>query len=97
MRRDRSLSSVQKTAQGKGNQLVDGLTPDQRFFLSYAFIWRTKARNESVRTQVLTDPHSPSGFRVDGPLSNLDAFYTAFNIEEGDAMWRPAKERVVIW
>ncbi|MBC6989523.1 hypothetical protein H9I52_07510 [Hymenobacter sp. BT491] len=49
-------------------------------------MWRTKARNESVRTQVLTDPHSPSRFRVDGPLSNLDAFYTAFNIEEGDAM-----------
>ncbi|MGY2134776.1 M13 family metallopeptidase [Hymenobacter sp. HD11105] len=92
-----AYQAFKKTAQGKSTQLIDGLTPDQRFFLSYAAIWRTKARDESLRTQVLTDPHSPAKFRVDGPLSNLEAFYTAFNIKEGDAMWRPVSERVVIW
>ncbi|OUJ70208.1 M13 family metallopeptidase [Hymenobacter crusticola] len=92
-----AYQAFKKTAQGKSTQLIDGLTPDQRFFLSYATIWRRKVRTESLRTQVLTDPHSPAQFRVDGPLSNLDAFYTAFNIKEGDAMWRPVNERVTIW
>lgn len=50
-----------------------------------------------LRTLVLTDPHAPSRFRVNGPLSNPDAFYTAFGIKEGDPMWRPVSERVVIW
>jgi len=92
-----AYQAFKKTAQGQGTELIDGLTPDQRFFLAYAAIWRTKARDESLRTQVLTDPHSPARFRVNGPLSNLDAFYTAFNLTEGDTMWRPVGERVVIW
>jgi putative endopeptidase len=92
-----AYQAFKKTPQGQGNQLLDGLTPDQRFFLSYAAIWRQKAREQSQRTQVLTDPHSPARFRVDGPLSNIDAFYTAFNVKEGDKMWRPVSERVVIW
>lgn len=92
-----AYQAFKKTAQGKGTQLIDGLTPDQRFFLSYAAIWRIKARDESMRTQVLTDPHSPARFRVNGPLSNIEAFYTAFNIKEGDKMWQPVSERVAIW
>jgi putative endopeptidase len=92
-----AYQAFKKTPQGQGTQLIDGLTPNQRFFLSYAAIWRLKARDESLRTQVLTDPHSPARFRVDGSLSNLDAFYAAFNLQEGDKMWRPVSERVVIW
>ena len=92
-----AYQAFKKTPQGQGTQLIDGLTPDQRFFLSYAAIWRQKSREQSQRTQVLTDPHSPARFRVDGPLSNLDAFYTAFNLKEGDKMWRPASERIAIW
>ncbi|PJJ54407.1 M13 family metallopeptidase [Hymenobacter chitinivorans] len=92
-----AYQAFKKTEQGKSTQLIDGLTPDQRFFLSYATIWRKKDRDEGLRTQVLTDSHSPARFRVDGPLSNLEAFYTAFNIKEGDALWRPVSDRVVIW
>ena len=92
-----AYQAFKKTQQGKSNTLIDGLTPDQRFFLSYATIWRTKQREESLRTQVLTDSHSPARSRINGPLSNLEAFYSAFNIKEGDKMWRPVSERVVIW
>ena len=92
-----AYKSFKKTPQGQSNQLIDGLTPDQRFFLSYATIWRTKRRDESARTQVLTDPHSPAQFRVNGPLSNLPAFYAAFDVKKGDKMWRDADDRVEIW
>jgi putative endopeptidase len=92
-----AYQAFKKTPEGKSNQMIDGLTPDQRFFLSYASIWRTKQRDESLRTQVLTNPHSPARFRLNGPLSNLDAFYAAFNVKQGDKMWRPVNERLVIW
>lgn len=92
-----AYQAFKKTPEGKSNQLIDGLTPDQRFFLSYATIWRLKQRDESTRTQVLTDPHSPTQFRVNGPLSNLPAFYAAFGVKKGDKMWRDADDRVEIW
>jgi putative endopeptidase len=92
-----AYQAFKKTEEGKSNTLIDGLTPDQRFFLAYASIWRIKQRDESLRTQVLTNPHSPTRFRVDGPLSNLDAFYAAFNVQPGDKMYRPENERIVIW
>ncbi|MEO9209772.1 MAG: M13 family metallopeptidase, partial [Ginsengibacter sp.] len=92
-----AYQAFKKTAQGKSNQLIDGLTPDQRFFLSYATIWRLKQRDESARTQILTDPHSPTQFRVNGPLSNLPAFYAAFGVKKGDKMWRAPEDRVEIW
>lgn len=77
--------------------LIDGFTPEQRFFISWATIWRAKYRDESLRTQVLTDPHSPAMYRANGPLSNLETFYEAFGVKEGDAMYRPESERVRIW
>jgi len=77
--------------------LIDGFTPEQRLFISWATIWRTKYRDETLRTQVLTDPHSPGMFRAIGPLSNMETFYAAFDITEGDELWKPEEERVIIW
>ena len=76
---------------------IDGFSQEQRFFLSWATIWRTKYRDETLRTQVLTDPHSPGMYRAIGPLTNLPTFYAAFDIKEGAAMWKPDSLRVKIW
>ncbi|MEO6820903.1 MAG: M13 family metallopeptidase [Ginsengibacter sp.] len=92
-----AYQAFKKTAEGQSNQLIDGLTPDQRFFLSCATIARLKQRDESARTQILTDPHSPAQFRVNDALSNLPAFYAAFGVREGDKMWRAPEDRVEIW
>ena len=77
--------------------MVDGYTPEQRFFISWGTIWRIKYRDETLRTQVLTDPHSPGMFRANGPLTNFTPFYEAFKVGEGDKMFRPEPERVKIW
>ena len=76
---------------------IDGLTPEQRFFLSFAAIWRSKIRDEDQKLRLNTDPHSPAQFRVNGPLSNLPEFQQAFNIPNGSPMVRPADKRVNIW
>ena len=76
---------------------IDGFTPEQRFFMSWGTIWRTKYRDEALRTQVLTNPHSPGMYRANGPLMNVDAFYQAFDVKEGDKMYKPKGERIVIW
>lgn len=77
--------------------LIDGYTPEQRFFISWATIWRTKMRDEAIKNQVKTDPHSPGMYRAYVPLQNVDAFYEAFNIEEGDGMYIAPDKRVKIW
>lgn len=76
---------------------IDGLTPEQRFFMSWATVWRTKQREESLRNQVKTDPHSPGRYRATEPLKNVDAFYEAFDIKEGDPMYVAPEKRVRIW
>ncbi len=76
---------------------IDGFTPEQRFFMSWATVWRTLSRDESLRTQVKTDPHSPGQVRATQPLLNVDAFYEAFDIKEGDPMWLAPEKRVRIW
>ncbi|MFT6855444.1 MAG: putative endopeptidase [Cyclobacteriaceae bacterium] len=76
---------------------IDGFTPEQRFFISWATIWRTKYRDETLRNQILTDPHSPGMFRAVGPLINVDEFYTAFDVKEGDPIFKAEAERVRIW
>ncbi|MFT4669722.1 MAG: putative endopeptidase [Flavobacteriaceae bacterium] len=76
---------------------IDGLTAEQRFFMSWATVWRTKQRDKSLRNQVKTDPHTPGRWRATEPLKNIDAFYEAFNIKEGDAMYVAPENRVRIW
>ncbi|WP_309640035.1 M13 family metallopeptidase [Flavobacterium sp.] len=81
----------------KNPGLIDGYTPEQRFFISWATVWRSKAREESIKTQVKTDPHSPDNYRGYVPLQNVDAFYKAFDIKEGDKMYIAPDKRVKIW
>ncbi len=76
---------------------IDGLTPEQRFFMSWATVWRTKSREEALRNQIKTDPHSPGMVRATQPLLNVDAFYEAFDIKEGDPMYLAPEDRVRIW
>ncbi|HET8940511.1 MAG TPA: M13 family metallopeptidase [Rudaea sp.] len=85
------------TAQGKSAEKIDGLTPDQRFFLSYAQSWRTAQRPAQLRLQLQSNEHAPAKYRVNGPVSNVPAFAHAFACKPGDAMQRPADVRVSIW
>ena len=76
---------------------IDGFTAEQRFFMSWGTIWRTKMREDALRNLIKTDPHSPGMYRAYMPLQNVDAFYTAFNIVEGDKMFLQPNDRVRIW
>jgi len=82
---------------GKEAPVIDGLTGDQRFFMGYAQIWRSKIVEKSMRNRVATDPHSPGEFRALGSLSNMNEFYDAFDVKEGDAMYIAPEKRVKIW
>ncbi|MDX6180915.1 M13 family metallopeptidase [Flavobacterium sp. Fl-77] len=77
--------------------LIDGYTPEQRFFISWATVWRTKSRDEAIKSQVKTDPHSPGMYRAYVPVQNVDAFYEAFGIKKGDKMYVEPEKRVKIW
>ncbi|WP_073415256.1 M13 family metallopeptidase [Flavobacterium defluvii] len=77
--------------------LIDGFTPEQRFFISWATVWRTKSRDEAIKNQVKTDPHSPGMYRAYVPIQNVDAFYEAFKIKSGDKMFVSPEKRVKIW
>ena len=92
-----SFDSFKKTKEFKSGQPIDGFTPAQRFFISYATIWKIKNRPERLRLRVKVDPHSPEQFRVDGPLSNTPAFWQAFNVKPGDPMRRTGDKLVKIW
>lgn len=82
----------------KGNPgLIDGFTPEQRFFISWGTIWRSKIRDEALKNQVKTDPHSPGMYRAYVPLQNVDAFYKAFDVKPGDGMYLEPSKRVKIW
>lgn len=78
-------------------QVIDGLTGDQRFFLGWAQAWQAKVRDDRLRQQVVTDPHSPAMFRVNGVVRNVDAWYVAFNVQPGDKLYLAPKDRVHIW
>ncbi len=81
----------------KARRAIDGLSPEQRFFLSWAQVWRQNCREPETRRRVLIDPHSPGEFRALGAAANLNAFYGAFGISEGQPMWRPPERRVSVW
>ena len=85
------------TPQGQDTTRIGGFTPDQRFFISIARIWRVKRRDEFLRTYVNTDPHSPAKWRVNGPLMNFTPFYEAFDVKPGNKMYKPEEERIVVW
>ena len=85
------------TKQGQDTVKIDGYTPDQRFFISIAQIWRSKLKDESVMARINTDPHSPAMYRVVGPLMNFEPFYKAFNIQPGSKMYVADSARVKIW
>lgn len=80
-----------------GRTDINGLTPEQRFFIGFSLFERENTRPEFEKTQVLTDPHSPGKFRINGPASNFDAFYRAFSMRKGDKLYRDAKDREMVW
>jgi predicted metalloendopeptidase len=82
---------------GNPAPVIDGLTGDQRFFMGWAQVWRSKMREAQQIVQVKTDPHSPGQFRANGTLRNQAAFYEAFGVKEGDKMYLPPAQRVTIW
>jgi putative endopeptidase len=77
--------------------VINGLTGDQRFFIAYGYSWETKQREGAMREQLLADPHSPAAYRVNGVVRNLDAWYKAFNVQEGDRLYLSPDQRVHIW
>jgi putative endopeptidase len=85
------------TKQGQDTTKIGGYTPDQRFFISVAHIWRVKMKDEFLRLWINNNPHSPPMWRVNGPLMNSPHFYKAFNVQLDDAMYLTDKDRIHIW
>ncbi|HET7756583.1 MAG TPA: M13 family metallopeptidase [Steroidobacteraceae bacterium] len=92
-----AYDAYHRSLHGKPAPVLDGLSGDQRFFLSWAQVWRELSRDEALRTQVTSNPHSPAKFRVDGVVRNVDAWYRAFDVKAGDRLYLPPAERVHIW
>jgi putative endopeptidase len=92
-----AYEALERSLQGRERKLIDGLTPEQRFFISWAQVWRTNSRENALRQLVATDPHSPGQIRAIGPLVNFQPFYDAFGIKEGDPMWVKPEDRTKIW
>ena len=82
---------------GQELPLIDGFTPDQRFYLAYAALWATNIRNEEILRLTKIDPHSLSKWRVNAALKNIDTFFSAFDITENDPMYLAPEDRVIIW
>ncbi|WP_243050667.1 M13 family metallopeptidase [Dyella sp. RRB7] len=91
------LDAFKKTEQYQKGEKIAGYTPLQRFFLGYALSWLSEEREDLLRQALLSDVHAPAKWRVNGPLSNMPAFYEAFDVKPGQAMWRPEAQRVKIW
>lgn len=92
-----ALTALKKTDQFKNKEIIDGFTPEQRFFLAWSQIWRNNIRKENLMLRLKVDPHSPGKYRVNGPLSNIPDFIESFKIKENSPMARPENARVKIW
>src|SRR6202012_3011574 len=86
-----------KTPEGHSNKKIDGFTPDQRCCLSWAQVWRSSQRPEGAASRILTGPPSPEQYRTNAPISNMDAWYAAFNVKPGDRMYKAPADRIRIW
>jgi putative endopeptidase len=91
------IDAFKKTDEFKKNEKLEGLTPMQRYFMGYAIGWLYSTRNESLKNQLMVDVHSPAKYRVNGPFSDVDEFYSTFNVKPGDKMYRADSLRVKIW
>jgi putative endopeptidase len=92
-----AYDAFQKTDEWKRGEPLNGLTPDQRFFLGYALSWLGHDRPGLLEQQIMTDEHAPRTCRVNGPVSNIPAFYKAFGVKTGDPMYREEDKRIQIW
>jgi putative endopeptidase len=92
-----AYEAYKKTKEGQSNTKIDGFTGDQRFFLSWAQVWRGSQRPESAAQSILTDPHSPAKYRCNAPLTNIDAWYAAFNVQPGDKNYKAPADRIKVW
>ena len=92
-----ALDAYRASLHGRPAPVLDGLTGEQRVFLGWAQAWCGKLRDDAMRRQVATDPHSPRMYRVNGPVRNIDAWYDAFGVKPGDALYLPPEQRVRLW
>jgi putative endopeptidase len=92
-----AYQAYRQSVAGRDVPTIDGLTGDQRFFLAWAQIWRSKYRDETLRALLLSNPHAPPMARVNGAVRNVDAWYTAFNVQPGDRLYVAPEQRVRIW
>jgi len=92
-----AYDAYRRSLGGKPAPVIDGLTGDQRFFLAFAQAWRTKQREDAIKQQVASDPHSPARWRIIGPVRNVDAWYKAFSVAAGAKYYLKPEERTRIW
>ena len=92
-----AYEAFKMTAQGKKNNKIDGFTPDQRFFLAWAQVWRSNTLKERKAQLILTDPHAPAEYRTISAPVNMDAWYKAFNVKPGDKLYKKPEDRIKIW
>ena len=92
-----AYEAFKNTRQGQSGEKIDGFTPDQRFFLNWSQVWRNNILPEAAAQRIVTDNHSPGMYRSNGPLTNIDAFYKAFDVKFGDKMYKAPEQRTKIW
>ena len=92
-----ALDAYRASLNGQPGAVLDGYTGDQRVFLGWAQVWRSKSRSDALKQQVTSDSHSPARFRVDGPLRNVDAWYDAWGVKPGDKLYLKPEDRARIW
>lgn len=92
-----AYEAFKMTKEGQSNEKIDGFTPDQRFFLSWAQVWRGNILPQEAAQRIVTDSHSPGPYRTIGPIVNMDAWYKAFDVKEGDKLYKKPEDRIKIW